>query len=556
MRKLFSLALLLTLLVQSSPREASAADRAQIQSAINRGSAFLKSRIVQSPPGYYSLAGYALLKAEVSPEAAQIPLIANKIRGKILGGVYRPKEHHVYEAAVDLLVLEAADSETYFSEIQAALNYLISKQSPSGSWFYPDRHDTGGDSSITQYAILALWAAARAGFNVPADTWSGAAAWFIATQRSDGGHVYHPGATGQPTYLIARHSLAAAGASSLLIASMHLYGEDDTQIAAHRGKRFGVLEPVGGKAASSRATGASVSRPEMQAAAKRAIDWLDANFTFAPNRSTYYYLYGLERTGALAGVEEFGGRDWYRDGSTVIVNSQLPTGGWADRRAPERTVADTSFALLFLSKATAQLLQSDPPNLFGMGLLAGGRGLPTDLAAVEVNNGKVETRRLAGDIDDVLLELENPKSIQVESAQAALVEQLQFGDREQLVGQAERLKKLVSDPRPEVRRTAVWALGRTGDLSLAGMMVELLQDDDIDVLVEARNALCWISRRPRGVGMPGNPLSGLPEDADAQRRQTAVRRWKAEAIARWQAWLLEIRPYDQRNDLMEVETRR
>lgn len=538
-------------------RSATAADSRKVQQAINRGAAFLKGSLGRSGPGYHSIAGYAMLNAGLSPRDAQIPTIARLIQAKIQNGVYEPEQHHIYEAAVDLMVLEAADPQVYWDEIQAILNYLNANQHERGSWFYPDRPDGGGDSSISQYAILGLWAANRAGFEIPSSTWRRAAAWFIATQRPNGGHVYHPAAaSGKSFYTQQTHSMTAAGASSLLIAELNLFGDNRNPSKRPQGKKFGVLERADAAASAQGDQFDDTNRKDIRTAADKAVGWLSDRYTVAPPRRGLYYLYGLERTAALAGIDQMAGHDWFDEGSTTIVNAQLADGSWIENGQPQETVAATSFALLFLTRATAKLLGREGPDSLDTGLMAGGRGLPNNLSAVEMNDGKVQTRKLAGGIDDLLLELENPKSLQVESAQAALVEAVQYGERTALVGQTERLKRLMADPRPEVRRTAVWALGRTADLSTARLLVEALNDSNVDVLVEARNALCWISRRPDGMGLPANPLEGLPKDADARQRQAAIEKWKKRAIARWQGWLLEVRPYNQRNDLMEAQSER
>jgi hypothetical protein len=533
---------------------ACAADPEQIRKAVDKGAAFLAQNVAKRPPGYDSLAGYAMLKAGAAPSVAQVPLLAARIEAKIIGGVYKPLVHHIYEAAVDLLLLEAADPAVYREQIQSILNYLLERQDPAGSWFYPDRFNTGGDTSITQYAILGLWAAARSGFEVPADTWNRAASWLISTQTPQGAHVYHPGG-GYAEFMVApAHSMTAAGASSLLIIELNLYGLRSREEPDKRLK-FGVLERVIDAAQPNAAPGASVSVAELEKSIQAAIDWLTKFYTLQPARRTNYYLYGLERTAALADLPRIGSHDWYDEGATMLVASQFPNGSWTGRVENETPDSETSFALLFLTKATAQLMERESPDFLDAGLLAGGRGLPSNLASVEMNNGKIEVRKLAGEVDDLLLELENPKSLEFESAQAALVEAVQYGDREQLIGQLERLKQLATDPRAEVRRTALWALGRTGDLSTARLLVEALEDDDVNVAIEAEGALRWISRRPSGVGLAANPLAELPEDATDAQKQAAFEKWQGEAHKRWRKWLLEARPYDQRDDLLELEIR-
>jgi len=87
-----------------------------------------------------------------------------------------------------------------------------------------------------------------------------------------------------------------------------------------------------------------------------------------------------------------------------------------------------------------------------------------------------------------------------------------------------RLRKLASDSRVEVRRTALWALGRSGDISTAKLLIEGLADPDITVAREASLGLCILSRRPEGCGESIDPTDDsqmkLKEDATDQERKT------------------------------------
>ena len=146
-------------------------------------------------------------------------------------------------------------------------------------------------------------------------------------------------------------------------------------------------------------------------------------------------------------------------------------------------------------------------------------------------------------------ELENPKSQKVESAQAALVEAVQVGQREQLIGQKDLLLKLAKDSRVDVRRTAFWALGRCNDLRVAPVLIQGLIDADFDAAVEARNALCVLSRRPRGFGLPDDLIAKLPEGASQAEKESAFERWRDEDIRRWREWYQSVRPYSERDKL-------
>ncbi|MDA0284214.1 MAG: HEAT repeat domain-containing protein, partial [Planctomycetota bacterium] len=126
------------------------------------------------------------------------------------------------------------------------------------------------------------------------------------------------------------------------------------------------------------------------------------------------------------------------------------------------------------------------------------------------------------------------------------------GNREELIGEIERIRELARHPDAEVRRTAIWALGRSGQLKDADLLINALQDFNVDVLVEANNSLCYLSRKIDGVGIPTSPFDDLPEDATEAQRNTALDPWKKEALARWKAWYIRVRPYKDRNDLFEL----
>ncbi len=192
----------------------------------------------------------------------------------------------------------------------------------------------------------------------------------------------------------------------------------------------------------------------------------------------------------------------------------------------------------------------------GGGLLAGGRGLPDNLADVTLEGGDVKADTPAGALDELLRSLERSGGASLFDVQNEIVETIQLGDRSQLVGQTDQLIRLVNHPSPEIRRTALWALGRSDDVRLARYAVAALDDPDVDVLVEAHNALCWMSRRPNAFGLAPNPLAGLPQNASDEQRQEAVATWRKQAQQKWGAWFLRICPYEQRDDAFMVKLQR
>jgi hypothetical protein len=247
-----------------------------------------------------------------------------------------------------------------------------------------------------------------------------------------------------------------------------------------------------------------------------------------------YYLYCVERLAALAAIRDFDGHDWYAEGASWLIATEQ-SGTWSDTCGKNPA---TAFGVLFLGKATEKMVARKPPpreSKFGGGLLIGGRGLPEDLSALTLEQGAVRARKLKGPVDELLAQLENAQSRDVEAAQAGLVETILAEDPEALIGQAARLFKLARDQRSEVRRTAFWALGRTNELRVVPTLIEGLTDADPPCQIEARNALRFISKRI--------DVHEPPDDATAAQRTAAVTYWKK--------WYLTVRPYDERDDLGE-----
>src|SRR5262249_17616661 len=185
----------------------------------------------------------------------------------------------------------------------------------------------------------------------------------------------------------------------------------------------------------------------------------------------------LERLMALSGTKDIDGHDWYNEGAAHLVAAES-AGTWNDNSGTEPA---TAFGILFLGKATEKMLGRKPASRvpkFGGGLLVGGRGLPENLETLTLEQGAVRVRKLKGPIDELLAELENAQSRQIESAQATLVEAVATDDPEALIGQADRLLRLANDKRTEVRRTVFWALGRANDLRVVPTLIDGLSDPD------------------------------------------------------------------------------
>lgn len=557
--------LLLALMIVGQHGLAPAADKPLIPPeavpVFNKAVAFLNSRGDKLTGGKLSLAALALRKAG-QPDTN--PIIVKAIAsvescfkpGSDGNLTYTPhtSSEGVYEAGVDIMLLLAVSEERYVSQVEAAAQYLMSVQLPDGSWTYPGQQV--GDTSMSQYALLGFWSAKIAGVEIPMDVWNRAAQWHIRTQNSDGGFAYHPGTTDGLERGASTHNLTNAGIGSLYITRMFLYPETEKK-ESKAPKKFGILEAADPAASQSDAktqraeVGDVVPLTAIEGSIRRALGWANSRFVLdQPNPHKNYYYYTVERVAAFANLTQIGGRDWYSSCLGALKQKQAQDGSWTEHSGPEN---GTSFAILFMVKSTGKLLAR--PDVGG-GLLAGGRGLPDKLGEANVTGGEVKGKRKITDpLDQLLTDLASQDISVLEGAQQAIVEKVQIGDRNELLKQMDRVRKLADHPNVEVRRTAVWALGRSRNLRDAGLLIKALQDPDADVVVEANNALSYLSRKLNGVGVTQSPYDDLPEGASDEQKADAMHRWRTEALAGWSTWYLRVRPYEDRNDAFELQLR-
>ena len=519
---------------------------------INRGVQYLRTRISKLQTGRKSLAAYALLKAGVKVGDPAVAEALADLKSRFKDGKYQSLGGHeeIYAVGVDLMFLAAAGVEENYDEIEAAANFVISKQNPNGSWDYSG--DKGGDTSCFQYAMLGLWSASRAEVDIPVSVLDRAVQWHLKNQKSDGSYWYKPLGTPKSNMGLSDLRMAAAGVSSVMIGRMLMYPEFVTK-EKKKAKAFGVLEAVTPEA--DRKPGNSekptTTLSAINASAARSLSYVSSRFQPQLKNSLMYFYYTVERMSALSETEMLGGKKWYDAFLSVAKQTQLSDGNWHEFGYDDAVV--TSFAILFLTRSTAKTIAEQ----YGGGLLTGGRGLPSDLAGADVSGGAVkQKRKIEGPLDELLTELSalNPDSIA--DAQAAIVEKVQVGNREELLGELDRIRELISHPNPELRRTAVWALGRSGDLNDANLLISALNDFNVDVLAESYNSLSYISRKIDGVGLDSNPFAELSEFPTQEQKNAAMASWKKEALKRWSAWYLRVRPYAERNDIFELGLRK
>ncbi len=539
---------------------------AQLERSIKRGTDALANAVADRGPGEAGVGLMALMIADVDPDDKRIQTAFEKILRTCNGGNFNPgkSKDSTYEAAVILMAMVGSDmhrqktdppTEPKFqAEIAMLTNWMVTHQLPNGAWDYPGQ--TNGDTSQTQYAILSLWEAIRSGQKVDVAVFQRAARWHTSRQTADGGFAYKPVPKQQEG---SRHTLTAGGCGSLLICRMFMFpdAKDSTvsiQGGASKSKKpkeessqQSVLEAADEVEADLEASITQAAQPKISnsdlsainTSAGKALRWLDTRFTVSepvPKTWPVYYLYSLERAMALANQpnpEMLGEHAWFEYGATHLISTQAESGLWKGRGGD---IPTSAFALMFLLRATDRKLGTRINRKSDGGILATGRGLPDDPSDIINEGGKVKKRKMTGPVDELLKILEDPQNANFFEAQEALVEKVQLKDPRALVGKTAELLNLAAVKNDEVRRTAMWALGRSHDITVVPVLIEGLNDPNFDVVVEARNALRYLSKKIDGYGLPVQPT-------DDQRKK-AVRSWKE--------WYLTVRPYEERDDLLTL----
>lgn len=553
----------------------------RVDAALTKARASLLSSNSNTFDSEASIVAYALHKGGLPAThpliAGAIEAILKKVEQGTFGTGMGPTQH-IYEASCDAMLLVDIDAARYQPQLGAIRDYIVGRQRPNGSWHYPvtPPNEDIGDTSITQFALLGLWAIQRADVAVPVEAWDKAARWLIATQFENGGFAYHPQERENPEFFNATMSMTAAGASSLLIIQRMLYGDRliaTPEAVSSARKRFGVLEAFPSDQPTTPkpvVAAKKVNYDTLDRHAKKAASWLGSHFEPRPKFHFFTYeLYGFERVGSLMETEKFGSHRWYEEGAEALITNQKTDGSWYARLSPR---AINAFGILFLTKATQSIVQPRVKvRLTGSGLLAGGRGLPDDLSKVAIEDGAVKQRRKLGPIDEMLADLEKAAVDEAPVSPQSIITTLQFDKPDELVGKIDQLPGLLKNPKPEVRQVAAWALGRSGEIRMAPRLIEALSDPDINVAADASLALCVLSRQPQGVikgDLNNERVSPEPPevtefdldgdkipDEQVAAAKAAVAQWRRGSIQGWTRWYLLNRPYDERDDRTQIRNK-
>ena len=374
--------LLIAALVALTPQPTTAAPpteeklAARVRKAIDDGKAYLRRQQENNGAweirqlggheyvgGTVSLSVLALLTCGVDKddrEALQAGLeYLRAIRPKLdgSGGIAAGDTSMTYTVSLQTMVYVLAGRPEDRDRIQENVDWLLAARIPkTGGWTYgkPDRI-TPYDGSNTQYALLALHEAIRAGARVDKVALEEIQQFYTNEQLPDGSWAYYKGAT-DPSM-----TMTTAGLCGLLITGMDLEKGHQDLDADGSDPKCGVYED--NQHVSDALKWIADRLPAGRAdpdAAWNADKYFETHSKGTFQFSTPFYgFYGIERTGRLTGRRFIGGHDWYRVGCQWLVNGQNADGSWGNGAGLDgNKVVATCFALLFLGKGRTPVLMT------------------------------------------------------------------------------------------------------------------------------------------------------------------------------------------------------
>jgi hypothetical protein len=292
------------------------------------------------PFGHTELATMTLLYTGSHPTNSTVMVNAlSELVGRKIEYVYaRSARTMAYAYALKGMKTPGPKRDQMKLALTADAQWLVSQQKPEGNWGYGPAKQRP-DFSNTQFAILALWEAAKAGVEIPNAVWQRTLDLYLKEQSQDGAWSYGPGTEHPNDYY---GSMTAAGLATIYICTDMLNLSSGCPCA-------------GGKSGSG--------RTDVDRRIELALKWLDANFTAAYNPPQggpeqgwrMYWLYAVERVGLACGYKYFGSHNWFQEGASVVIGDQQPDGSWNKEREGEPIVT-TCFAILFLYKGRAPIL--------------------------------------------------------------------------------------------------------------------------------------------------------------------------------------------------------
>ena len=282
------------------------------------------------------------------------------------------KLKNTYELALATVMLSRMGDRRDRLRIKTLAARLVAGQLKTGGWTYtcPEADaeilqrpqgltlkEGVGDNSCTQFAVLGLWVASRAGVGIEYPL-RGVAERFVKHQGPDGGWNYNldEKAGSGP-------SMTCAGLFCLTVAQA-------SKIKAAKQKEAGAAP------AAETPDATSVDDPPVESLLahpvfKKGLERTGLFVAGIGNGTPKYFLWSVERIGVLLGLEKLGTTDWFAKGAAALLATQKPDGAWQESGHGGGPLVCTSFAILFLRKANlgsdiSRLLEGESPLNFAI----------------------------------------------------------------------------------------------------------------------------------------------------------------------------------------------
>jgi len=313
---------------QDAPAQTMSANQVtalRVRSSVERAVAYLQNlqqedgRIPSAPTHHQEGSGtvmgaLAMLAAGADPESDVHVRRALEwlSRHDLDSTYYRAVRANVWEYALR----RSPENATYHAALKRDFEWLMGALGKKEGWRYRFS-SSDWDNSVTQYGVLGVWAARRAGMDPGTEFWNRMSKHFLNVQNPDGGWGYRTGGSSA--------NMATAGLATMFLVFDHLHAKQYYQQT--KGNPF--------------AEGAAAECLESIA---RGMTWLNGT---RGNGRDGYYLYGIERTGVASGRKTIGGTDWFLDGVQTVLAMQQADGS-IPLQGHGGPVVNTAFATLFM----------------------------------------------------------------------------------------------------------------------------------------------------------------------------------------------------------------
>jgi hypothetical protein len=332
-------------------------------------------------PGARALEAYALIVAGID---ASHPVVRAHLDACSKA---MPTQRRIYDVSCWTFALDAAISQAeqdalllqpelndihllklarnHRTELDIAAKIILSAQNQTGGWRYL-HSATDADTSVTQFASLAVGVFARRGIEISDECWLGMTNYCLSVQMPSGDEV-------SPIIILEPERETGQeedqGGTAVAEIEPRALSAPEMQKAWKRGFHYEDKAPKSGSWNMTCAGASSLLvvhrfgkesltaelRKKVRASLRDAVAWIEADWKPHDN---FYGMYSLEKVGDLGEVHTFGEHDWYLEMSDYLLDSQQNEGNWSDGQASYHGESDrlnTSLALLILKRASALL---------------------------------------------------------------------------------------------------------------------------------------------------------------------------------------------------------